>query len=165
MQPEPTAVSQHTPPVDSSQVHPRTTQHGHDFDDIQVPSLLARECTGGSANALDQTQGEHTSLLNEVTHNSLLPSSPVHRVRQHENGGTPTSKRKGAGLEFRVAAFTSQSQTSLEAFPNGTSQSTPQSGSSVLTVRSQRFLRIYYPTCLRNPCRPLRWCPADFTRW
>ncbi|KAJ5102408.1 hypothetical protein NUU61_004630 [Penicillium alfredii] len=142
MQPEPTAVSQHTPPVDSSQANPRAIQHGHDFDDIQVPSLLAREGTGGSANALDQTQGEY-SLLNEVTHNSLVPSPSDHRISQHENGGTPTNKRKGAGLEFRVAVFTSQSQASLEAFPNEVlthilSHLPPQS-LSVITLVSRRF--------------------------
>lgn len=111
MQPEPTAVPQHTTPVDSYPVIISPTQHGHDLDDAQVSDFLAREEIRDSADVPSMsTQNESHASVNEVGGRHTQPSTD--RVNQHEKAQT------SAG-EAAIAASIGQSQTSLDAFPNG----------------------------------------------
>lgn len=121
MQPEPTAVSQRAIPVDSSQVDPSSTQHGHDLDDAQVSDLLEREKIRDSADVPGMSlQGDQHASMN-VDGRPAPP--PVDRVSQYENAGTPgtpgTPPLQQEDLAFRVVPSTGQSQGSLEMFPNG----------------------------------------------
>ncbi|KAJ5357057.1 hypothetical protein N7517_011666 [Penicillium concentricum] len=139
MQPEPTLVSQHTPPVDSYPVTISPTQHGHDLDDAQVSDLLTLEEIRDSADVPSMsTQDESDASLNEVDGRSSPPS--VHRVSQHEDARIPSRQAENAGL--RLVAIR-QSKTSLEAFPNEVlthilSHLPPQSLSAISLV-SRRF--------------------------
>ncbi|KAJ5965195.1 uncharacterized protein N7479_005071 [Penicillium vulpinum] len=141
MQPEPTAVSQHTPPIDSYSVIISPTQHGHDLDDAQVSDFLEREEIRDSADVPSMsTQDESDGSLNKV---GPAPPSPhrVHRVSQHENARTPPRKAANAGFCF--VAFIGQSQASLETLPNEVlthilSHLPPQSISAI-TLVSRRF--------------------------
>ncbi|KAJ6029710.1 hypothetical protein N7499_000857 [Penicillium canescens] len=142
MQPEPTAVSQRATPVDSSQVDPSSTQHGHDLDDAQVSDLLEREKTRDSTDVPGMpVQGEQHASVNV----DGRPAPPqVDRVSQYENAGTPgTPPMQQDDLAFRVVASTGQLQGSLETFPNEVlthilSHLPPQSLSAI-TLVSRRF--------------------------
>ncbi|CAG8903283.1 unnamed protein product [Penicillium egyptiacum] len=140
MQPEPTAVSQPTPPVDSYPVIISPTQHGHDLDDAQVSDLLDREEVRDSADVPSMSaQDESDASLNEVDGRDAPLS--VDRVSQHENAWTTPGKAANAG-SCLVAAI-GQSQVSLEAFPNEVlthilSHLPPQSLSAI-TLVSRRF--------------------------
>ena len=123
MQPEPTAVSQHTPPVDSHPVIISPTQHGHDLDDAQVSDLLDRGEIGDSADVPSMsTQDEPDASLNEVDGRDAPLS--VDRVSQHENAWT--SPRKAPNSGSCIVPSIGQSQTTLEAFPNGRYPATPR---------------------------------------
>ncbi|KAJ5762532.1 uncharacterized protein N7511_005914 [Penicillium nucicola] len=142
MQPEPSAVSQRAIPVDSPQVDPSSTQHGHDLDDAQVSDLLQREKVRDSADVPGMSiHGEQHAFVN-VDGRPAPP--PVDRVSQYENAGTPgTPPLQQEPLAFRVVASTGQSQGSLETFPNEVlthilSHLPPQSLSAI-TLVSRRF--------------------------
>lgn len=116
MQPEPTAVSQHTIPVDSYPVIISPTQHGHGLDDAQVSDFLAREDIRDSADVPSMsTQNKFHASLNEVDGRHTPPSAD--RVSQHEKARTFAGEAAIAGSCF--VASIGQSQTSLDAFPNG----------------------------------------------
>ncbi|OQE20235.1 hypothetical protein PENFLA_c017G09536 [Penicillium flavigenum] len=140
MQPEPTAVSQHTPPVDSYPVIISPTQHGHDLDDAQVSDLLDRGEIRDSADVPSMsTQDEPDASSNEVDGRDAPLS--VDRVSQHENAWTSPTKAPNAGS--CIVASIGQSQTTLEAFPNEVlthilSHLSPQSLSAI-TLVSRRF--------------------------
>ncbi|KAJ5297335.1 hypothetical protein N7508_007584 [Penicillium antarcticum] len=142
MQPEPTAVFQRATPVDSSQVDPSPTQHGHDLDDAQVSDLLQREKATVSVDVSDMSvQGEQHASVN-IDGRPAPP--PVDRVSQYENAGTPgTPPMQQEELAFQVVASNGQSQGSLETFPNEVlthilSHLPPQSLSAI-TLVSRRF--------------------------
>ncbi|KAK4866973.1 hypothetical protein LT330_007714 [Penicillium expansum] len=140
MQPAPTAVSQHTPPIDSYPVIISPTQHGHDLDDAQVSDFLEREEIRDSADVPSMsTKDESDASLNEVDGRHAPPSAD--RVSQHENARTPPRQAANAG-SLLVASF-GESQTSLETFPNEVlthilSHLPPQSLSAI-TLVSRRF--------------------------
>ncbi|KAJ5813204.1 hypothetical protein N7447_010227 [Penicillium robsamsonii] len=140
MQPEPTVVSQHTPPVDSYPVTISPTQHGHDLDGAQVSDFLEGEDIRDFADVPSMsTKVESDASLNGVDGRSSPPS--VHRVSQHENARTPLRQAANAGV--CLVASVRQSQTSLEAFPNEVlthilSHLPPQSLSAI-TLVSRRF--------------------------
>lgn len=115
MQSELTAVSQHTPPVDSSPTQHTSTQHGIDFAGGPVSGPSLREAAGDPT-ALDQPvpAADH-AVLNGAETASLC--APVNRVIQHENAHTPG--QGGTELGFRVVASSSQSKQVLESLPNG----------------------------------------------
>lgn len=116
MQPEPTAVSQHTTPVDSYPVIISPTQHGHDLDDAQVSDFLSREEIRDSADVPGMSaQNESHASLNEVDGRHTPPSAD--RVSQYEKAQTPAGESAIAGS--CLVTSIGQSQTSLDAFPNG----------------------------------------------
>lgn len=109
-------MSQHTTPVDSYPVIISPTQHGHDLDDAQVSDFLAREEIRDSADVPSMsTQHESHASLNEVDGRHAPPSAD--RVSQHEKARTPPGEAAIAGS--CLVASIGQSQTSLDAFPNG----------------------------------------------
>ncbi|KAJ5497580.1 hypothetical protein N7463_009567 [Penicillium fimorum] len=140
MQPEPTVVSQHTPPVDSYPVTISHTQHGHDLDDAQVSDFLEGEEIRDLADVPGMsTQDESDTSLSEVDGRSSPPS--VHRVSQQENARPPPRQAANAGV--CLVASIRQSQPSLGAFPNEVlthilSHLPPQSLSAI-TLVSRRF--------------------------
>ncbi|CAG8298875.1 unnamed protein product [Penicillium salamii] len=135
MQPEPTPVSQHTPPVDSSPINRCSTQHGHDLDDAEVSGFPRKEASDSP---------DVSSMPNQ---NNILPSlnddrsaPPSVQVNQHVNAGSPP--RKPVNIAPRVA-FAEASETILEAFPNEVlthilSHLSPESLSAI-TLVSRRF--------------------------
>ncbi|EKV15697.1 Cyclin-like F-box [Penicillium digitatum] len=141
MQPEPTAVSQYTPPIDSYSVIISPTQHGHDLDDSQVSEFFGREETRDSADVPSMsTKDESDASLNKVDDRHSPPLA--NRVsRQHENARISPRQATNAG-SLLVASF-GQSHTSLETFPTEVlthilSHLTPQSLSAI-TLVSRRF--------------------------
>ncbi|CAI7630427.1 unnamed protein product [Penicillium glandicola] len=140
MQPEPTAVSQHTPPVDSYPVIISPTQHGHDLDDAQVSDFLSLEEIRDSADVPSMsTQDESKASLNEVDSHPAPPSA--HQVSQYENARARPRQSANAGASF--VASIGQSRPSLETFPNEVlthilSHLPPQSLSAI-TLVSRRF--------------------------
>jgi hypothetical protein len=160
MQPDPTAVSQHTPSLDSSQANTSSTQHGNDFDGRSVSGPLHYEVPGDSSGLDLPAPDADRPPLSDT--GKAPPSSPVNRVSQYESAGTPGEK--GAALAFRVVASTGQSNRPLESLPNGTRPRYPAE-ESLLTFFAQRFSRIYYRTCLRSPSRLSPWYPVGFTPW
>jgi hypothetical protein len=110
MQPEPTAVSPNTPPIDSSPINPSSTQHGHDLDDAQVSGFL-REDDSDSADVSGMP-------IQDNLHASLKDSStpPSDRVNQHENAGS--FPRQPDDVGFRVT-FAEKPEVFIGAFPNG----------------------------------------------
>lgn len=159
MQSEPTAVSQHTPSVDSSAAQPSSTQHGDDFADGPVSGPLHREAVEGFA-VLDQTTPG--SKCPPLSHADVAPpSSPASRVIQHENAGTPG--RRGAELGFRVVASAAQSMQALESLPNGMFDpkypadhlqvTIPRRGSHPYPVASASSVPFGYHPCVSSvPC-------------
>ncbi|KAJ5159412.1 uncharacterized protein N7482_006416 [Penicillium canariense] len=140
MQSEPSAVSQHTPSIDSSQASPRPIQHGHDFDDAAASGLLTREETG-DCSALDSSATRETRRAPLSDTASTPPSSPAQRVIQYENAGT--SSNKGAEPGFQVVASSGHPHLPLETLPNEVlthilSHLPPQSLSAI-TLVSRRF--------------------------
>ncbi|KAJ5431587.1 hypothetical protein N7445_009319 [Penicillium cf. griseofulvum] len=138
MQPEPTTVSQHTPPVDSYPVTISPTQHGHDLDDAQVSDLLEEEEIRDSADVPSMSTHKSDASLNEVYGRST--PLEVHRVSD-ENPRIP--RRQAANTGLCLVASIRKSQTSLETFPNEVlthilSHLPPQSLSAI-TLVSQRF--------------------------
>jgi hypothetical protein len=116
MQPESTAVSQHTPPVDSSPIKTSSTQHGHDLDDAEVSGFLEREETRALADVPSMsTQDEPDAFLNGVD-GRPVPSS-ADRVSKHTSAQTHPRQVPNAGL--RLVKFDEQPQVSFETFPNG----------------------------------------------
>lgn len=115
MQPEPTAVSQHTPPVDSYPVIISPTQHGHDLDETQpqVSDFLEREAIRDYADV--PSMSTQDASLKEADGRHAPPSAD--RVSQHENARIPPGQAENAGS--CLVASIEQSQTSLETFPNG----------------------------------------------
>ncbi|CAI7618692.1 unnamed protein product [Penicillium viridicatum] len=96
MQPEPTAVSQHTSPADSYPVIISPTQHGHDLDDAQISDSLAREDVRDSADVPSMsTQNKPHASLNEVDGRHTPPSAD--RVSQHEKARTSAGQAAIAG--------------------------------------------------------------------
>ncbi|KAJ5178656.1 uncharacterized protein N7500_001355 [Penicillium coprophilum] len=140
MQPEPTVVSHHTPPVDSYPVTISRTQHGRDLDDAQVSDNLEGEEIRDSADVPSMsTQSEFDASLNEADGRSSPPS--VHRVSQNENARAPPRQEANAGS--CLVASIRQSKASLETFPNEVlthilSHLPPQALSAVSLV-SRRF--------------------------
>ncbi|KAJ5900479.1 uncharacterized protein N7473_004549 [Penicillium subrubescens] len=139
MQSEPTAVSQHTPPVDSSQSCPHPIQHGNDFDDVAVSGLLHSEETGDCSALGPFPPGTNSALLSDI--DSAPPSSPVQRVIEYENAGTPSKKKDDT--DFQVSSFEGHSNLPLETLPNEVlthilSHLPPQSLSAI-TLVSRRF--------------------------
>lgn len=133
MQPEPTTVSQHTPPVDSYPVIISPTQHGHDLDDAQVSDFLEREEIGDSADVPSMsTQDESDASLNEVDGRHSPPSAD--RLSQHENVSTSSGQAAKAG-SFLVASI-GQPQY-LETLPNGRCPATPAPQLFLTTVISR----------------------------
>lgn len=114
MQSDPTVVSQHTS-LDSSQASPSSTQHGNDFDGRSVSGPLEYEVSGDSSGSCLPSPGADHSPLNDAE--EAPPSSPVNRVSQYENAGTPS--RKGANLAFRVVPSAGHFTVPLESLPNG----------------------------------------------
>lgn len=111
MQPESTAVSQHTPPIDSSSVNLRTTQHGHDLDDAQVSGFLREETSDlADVSSMSTRESIHASLNDERS------TPPYERVSPHVNAGSPPRQSNNAVVRV---AFADQPETTLEAFPNG----------------------------------------------
>ncbi|CAL5873060.1 uncharacterized protein PFLUO_LOCUS7329 [Penicillium psychrofluorescens] len=141
MQPEPTAVSQHTSSVDSFPTDRQPTQHGHDLDDHPVSGSRDREPTGDPAVSLDRPdQSKSHSPLNRVVQDVSAQSAPAHRVNVHDGR---TSSSPDEDLGFRVMAVQAPSQVNLEAFPNEVlthmlSHLSPQS-LSAMTLVSSRF--------------------------
>jgi len=115
MQPESSAVSQHTPPVDSSQANLNTTQHGNDLEDGAVSGPLLHEETRDSPVA-----GSTVPTLNRpfLSEDGATPPSPAQRVIEHENAGSP--RRRDTG--FRVVKSSGHSQVPMESLPNGMPQ-------------------------------------------
>ncbi|KAI2711801.1 hypothetical protein CBS147354_8185 [Penicillium roqueforti] len=139
MQPEPTAVSQHTPPVDSYPVIISPTQHGHDLDETQpqVSDFLEREAIRDYADV--PSMSTQDASLKEADGRHAPPSAD--RVSQHENARIPPGQAENAGS--CLVASIEQSQTSLETFPNEVlthilSHLPPQS-LSAMTLVSHRF--------------------------
>lgn len=118
MQSEPTAVSQHTPSVDSSQSSPHPIQHGNDFDAAAVSGLLHPEETRDCSARASPTPGTSDALLSDLSDiDSAPPSSPAQRVSEYENAGTPSKKKDDPG--FQVSSFMGPSNLPLETLPNG----------------------------------------------
>lgn len=112
MQPEPTAVSQHTS-SDSPQADSHPTQHGNDYEDGPVSGPLSREANRGSTVPGASTPGASSPPLSP---NGLTPS-PAQRVSQHESA--VTSGKKAPELGFQVISSGGQSRLPLETLPNG----------------------------------------------
>ncbi|CAG8060263.1 unnamed protein product [Penicillium olsonii] len=134
MQPEPTPVSQNTPPVDSSPINLCSTQHGHDLDDAEVSGLPRKEARDSSDVSSMPTQDNLTSL------NDDRSAPPSARVNQQVNAGSPP--RKSNENVHRVA-FAEPSETAIETFPNEVlthilSHLSPESLSAI-TLVSRRF--------------------------
>ncbi|KAJ5362728.1 hypothetical protein N7541_003572 [Penicillium brevicompactum] len=135
MQPEPTAVSQHTPPVDSSPINLCSTQHGHDLDDAEVSGFLREEASDSpDVSSMPNQDHLHSSLNDD---RSAPPSVPEN---QHVNAGP--SNRKPVHSGPRVT-FSEQPQTALDTFPNEVlthilSHLSPESLSAI-TLVSRRF--------------------------
>ncbi|KAE8393332.1 hypothetical protein BDV23DRAFT_180669 [Aspergillus alliaceus] len=118
MQSEPTAVSEQTPPTESS---PREsfnrTQHGHVlYGDHQVSGLMgqARDLEGVS----DSPKSDYPSPMNSVRTGPSAPTSPVlDRVSQYENAMAQSPQRH-TELSFRVTPSSTKSRLSFDAFPN-----------------------------------------------
>ncbi|CAG8070820.1 unnamed protein product [Penicillium salamii] len=134
MQPEPTPVSQHTPPVDSSPINRCSTQHGHDLDDAEVSGFPRKEASDPDVSSMPS----QNNLLPSVNDDRSAP--PSVQVNQHVNAGSPP--RKPVNIAPRVA-FAESSETILEAFPNEVlthilSHLSPESLSAI-TLVSRRF--------------------------
>lgn len=114
MQSDPTVVSQHTSP-DLSQANASATQHGNHFDGRSVSGPLHQEVSGDSSGLDLPSPGADHSPLSDAE--EVPPSSPVNRVSQYENAGTPS--RKGADLAFRVVASPGHFNVPVESLPNG----------------------------------------------
>lgn len=114
MQPEPTAVSQHTPPIDSPPVNTRSTQHGHDLDDAQVSGFLREETRDLAAVSSMLIQDNFNTSLNDQR-----SAPPSERVSQHANAA-----KQSDNVGLRVA-FVEESETNIQAFPNGNGFETP----------------------------------------
>jgi hypothetical protein len=113
MQPESISVSQHTPPIDSSQSNLSTTQHGNDLDDGAVSGSLLHGETGDSPVVASSSPLNHPPLSAD----GPAPPSPAQRVIEHENAGSPQRRDP----RFRVVKSSSHSQVPLESLPNGMS--------------------------------------------
>ncbi|KAJ6129260.1 hypothetical protein N7512_002040 [Penicillium capsulatum] len=138
MQPEPTAVFQHTPSCDSPQPVNQPTQHGNDCEDGPVSGPLYREATREPTGPDACTAGASGAPLNA---DDLAPPSPAQRVSQHENAG-PAGK-KTSELGFQVISSGDLSKLPLETLPNEVlthilSHLPPQS-LSAMTLVSRRF--------------------------
>ncbi|KAJ5783259.1 hypothetical protein N7457_005033 [Penicillium paradoxum] len=140
MQPEPTAVPQHTPPVDSSPIDTSSTQHGLDLDDAQVSDFLLFEEIRDSADVPSMsTQNENNLSLNKLKSHPAPPSAD--RVSKYEKTRTFPEQETDAG--FRVLALSGKSHVSLETCPNEVlthilSHLPPQT-LSAMTLVSRRF--------------------------
>lgn len=149
MQPEPTAVSQHTFPVDSSPIDPSSTQHGHDLDDAQVSDFLEREDIRDSADVSSMSPRDELpgASLKEVYGRFTPPSAD--RVIQHENA--LSSLNQTADAAFRLLAINGHVQTSFETLPNGES---PLTRDIVLfdNCNLQRSSPIFYRIYPHKPC-------------
>lgn len=134
MQPELAAVSQHTPPVDSSPANSNPTQHGNDVADGPISGSSQREEAGDSAvPALLVPRTDHAPLS---TAGSAPPSSPAQNVRLHESAGTPG--KKGAEPGFQVVASGGPSKLPLETMPNGRScRSQPRPRGSLVHINTR----------------------------
>jgi hypothetical protein len=111
MQPEPTAVSPNTPPIDLSPINPSSTQHGHDLDDAQATGFLHEEPSDSADVSGMPTQDKiHASL------NGDSSAPPSNRVNQHENARSPPRKSNEVG--FGVD-FDEKPQVLIEVLPNG----------------------------------------------
>ncbi|OQD76662.1 hypothetical protein PENDEC_c004G05353 [Penicillium decumbens] len=139
MQSDPTAVSQHTPSLDSSHAKPSSTQHGNDFDGPPVSGPLDHEMFGDRSGLDLPAPGASLPPLNDTA--EAPPSSPVNRVSQYESARAPV--KNGSDLAFRVVASTGQSNFALESMPNEVlthilSHLPPQTLSAI-TLVSRRF--------------------------
>lgn len=113
MQPESITVSQHTPPIDSSQSNPNTTQHGNVLDDGAVSGPLPHGETGDSAVVASSPPLNRPPLSDDGS----APPSPARRVIEHEIACSPQRRDPG----FRVVKSLSHSDVPLESLPNGMS--------------------------------------------
>jgi len=104
MQPEPTAVSQHTPLSESPRAGPLDpTQHGHDFcgdDPVSGPF-----CHGGA--------GDRPEV---VTASSLGADSPLNGL---EDSMASSSSQQAKANDFNVLDLSHLSSVSFEDIPNG----------------------------------------------
>ena len=162
MQSDPIFVSQHTSP-DLSQANPSSTQHGNDFDGRSVSGPLHNEVSGDSSGLDLPSPGADHPPLSDAE--EAPPSSPVNRVSQYEDAGTPS--KKGADLAFRVVASPGQFNVPLGSLPNGMKPPDlprPRRRATA-NVCAQRFSRTSCRTFLRSPSRPSLWYLVGFTPW
>lgn len=149
MPPEPTAVSQHTFPVDSSPIDPSSTQHGRDLDDAQVSGFPSLEETRDFADVPSMsTRDDLPGVSFKEVHGRFTPPS-ADRVIKHENA--QTSPNQTADTVFRLLSITGHLQTSFETLPNG--EYSPTRGTVLPDNRNfQRFSPIFYRIYPHKPC-------------
>lgn len=126
MQPEPSAVSQHALPLDSSPAEPLDRlQYGNDGcrDQVSGPFSLPQHEEAGDhrPSVFPVSESEGQSPLRRVSSDRSAQSSPsVDRISQYEQS-CMSSPRKHGEIGFVVVSSSGKSRLSFEAFPNGMS--------------------------------------------